>query len=63
MAEYDTLLSHASFLTGLARALVQDIHAAEDLIQDTWTAALKKPPTDPTTARAWLVRTMRNRAT
>jgi len=34
------LEAHAARVHGLARALARDEHAAEDLVQDTWVAAL-----------------------
>ena len=56
-----SLLQHSNFIRGLARALVRDPWEAEDLIQDTWLTALKSPPDDTRSVRAWLVRVMRNR--
>jgi RNA polymerase sigma-70 factor (ECF subfamily) len=41
----DTLLSHASGLRALARGLLGDEDAAEDVLQETWIAALERPPT------------------
>ncbi len=40
----DLLLSHAQGLRKIARALVADEHAAEDVLQETWMAALRNPP-------------------
>lgn len=58
--EIDELLHHAGWLRGLARSLVHESAAAEDLVQDTWLAALRHPPArDP---RAWLARVARNLA-
>jgi len=39
----DGLLGHANGLRALARALLGDEHAAEDVLQDTWVAALEGP--------------------
>ena len=61
----DDLLRHGGFLRRLARSLVRDEHAAEDLVQQAWLSALEKPPrpgTAPGTVRAWLSRIVRNRA-
>ena len=55
------LIDHQRFLARLARALVVDEHAAEDLVQDTWVAALEGAPTEPP-LRGWLGRVLRNRS-
>jgi RNA polymerase sigma-70 factor (ECF subfamily) len=59
---FETLLEHAPFLRRLARALVRDEEAARDLVQDTWLAALRRPPRDGERARGWLARLAANRA-
>lgn len=56
----DELYAHASFLKGLARALLRDEHRAEDLVQDTWVRALERPPRRSLALRAWLGRVVRN---
>ena len=56
----DQLLSHGTFLRRLAYALVRDEHEAEDVVQDTYLAALRKPPRG--SALAWLTSTVRNLA-
>jgi len=38
----EALLLHDRFVRGLARALVVDAHAADDLTQDAWLAALRR---------------------
>ncbi|MBL8900996.1 MAG: sigma-70 family RNA polymerase sigma factor [Planctomycetes bacterium] len=55
----DVLLRHALWLRGLARQLVHDEPSAEDVVQDTWVAALEHPPAQPESARAWLARVAR----
>lgn len=50
----DVLLSHASGLRALARGLLCDEHAAEDVLQETWIAALERPPMDRVSLGAWL---------
>ncbi|MEW6745633.1 MAG: sigma-70 family RNA polymerase sigma factor [Planctomycetota bacterium] len=40
----DTLLTQAAFVRALARRLVLEASAADDLVQDTWLRALQHPP-------------------
>ncbi|MCI0587187.1 MAG: sigma-70 family RNA polymerase sigma factor [Planctomycetes bacterium] len=56
------LLIHREFLRNLAGALLRDEHAAEDVVQETWVAALRNPPRKTGSLRAWLARVARNRA-
>ncbi|MFN0058562.1 MAG: sigma-70 family RNA polymerase sigma factor [Planctomycetota bacterium] len=60
MDRVETLLEHATFLRNLARALVCDGNTSDDVVQDTWHAALKTPPVDTGADRAWLARVLRN---
>lgn len=52
--DLERLLSHAEWLRALARRLVRDAATAEDLVQDTWIAALKSPPDPGRPVRPWL---------
>lgn len=54
------LLSHQTFLRGLAIDLVGA--EAEDLVQDVWRRALERPPGDRRQLRGWLARVARNLA-
>jgi RNA polymerase sigma factor (sigma-70 family) len=56
----ETLLAHAGWLRGLSRRLVSDPLSAEDVVQDTWLAAIEHPPREATGARAWLGAVARN---
>lgn len=56
------LLAEDAWLRRLARVLVADESRADDLVQDTWTAALRHPPTDTGRPRAWLGTVIRNLA-
>ncbi|MBK6942007.1 MAG: sigma-70 family RNA polymerase sigma factor [Planctomycetes bacterium] len=53
------LLEQRAFLRRLARSLVRDAAAADDLEQDTWIAALKRPPRSSRSALAWIASTTR----
>ena len=46
------LLAHATWLRRLARSLVHE--GADDLVQDTWVAALRRPPDGERSVRPWL---------
>ena len=58
----DDLLAHRTWLRGLARALVRDEHQAADLEQETWQAAVERPPARRGSERGWLATVLRNRA-
>ena len=47
-------MQHAGFVRALARGLLLDSAAADDVVQETMLAALRKPPGDPSRLRAWL---------
>ncbi|MEZ6016731.1 MAG: sigma-70 family RNA polymerase sigma factor [Planctomycetota bacterium] len=52
--QIERLFAHTDWLRALARRLVRDASAAEDLVQETWLAALKAPPDDTLPVRPWL---------
>jgi RNA polymerase sigma-70 factor (ECF subfamily) len=56
------LISQAAWVRGLARSLVGDDAAAEDLVQDACVAALRQPPTPGLPPRPWLSQVLRNLA-
>jgi RNA polymerase sigma-70 factor (ECF subfamily) len=56
----EDLLAHAAWVRRLARALVGDVHAADDVVQDTWLAALRNPPAADRPVRPWLARVVAN---
>ena len=58
----EELLAHASWARRLAAALVADPHQADDLVQETWVAAMRQPPSGSGSTKAWIGRVMRNLA-
>jgi RNA polymerase sigma factor (sigma-70 family) len=56
----ELLLSHAPSLRALARGLLAET-AADDVLQETWVAALEHPPRRPEGLGAWLRSVLRNR--
>jgi RNA polymerase sigma-70 factor (ECF subfamily) len=55
----EDLLAHDAFVRGLARHLVHDGHAAEDIAQQTWVASLQAGSGPLTSLRAWLAGVVR----
>ena len=62
MESPETLLEHATWLRRLAAGLVGDRALADDIVQDTWVAALGSPPGQGHPLRPWLARVVRNAA-
>ncbi|MFT5198058.1 MAG: RNA polymerase sigma-70 factor (ECF subfamily), partial [Planctomycetota bacterium] len=60
--ELERLLTHQDWLRSLARRLVGDAATAEDLVQETWIAALKSPPDPTRPAKPWLAGVVRRLA-
>ena len=58
----EDLLAHASWVRRLARRLVADADGAADVEQDTWLAALRRPPAEATNLRSWLAAAVRSAA-
>jgi RNA polymerase sigma-70 factor (ECF subfamily) len=56
----DALLAHGEFVRALARKLVFEDDRADDVVQETWLAALEHAPERPRSLRAWLARVARN---
>ncbi len=59
MADVTALLAEAAWLTRLARSLVGS-DDADDIVQETYAAALRTPPDPARPARPWLRRVMVN---
>ncbi|TDJ72632.1 MAG: sigma-70 family RNA polymerase sigma factor, partial [Planctomycetota bacterium] len=58
----EELLAHAGWVRALARRLARDHESAEDLVQETWLTALRKPPRRGPDLRGWLARVVTNSA-
>lgn len=58
----DELLGHAAWIRRLARTLVLDESRAEDVVQETWLATLRRPPQGGEVVRGWLRAVVRNHA-
>ena len=54
------LLEHGAFLRRIARSLVIDEHGADDVVQATYLAVLRRPPPAGVRLRAWLATIARN---
>ena len=57
----EELLAHAGWLRGLARRLVSDGDAADDLVQETWVDSMRRPPGRAEAPRSWLAKVLLNR--
>src|SRR2546425_7016362 len=56
----DALLAQAGWIRSLARSLVADPNLADDLVQQTWVAALEHPPGPAKPLKRWLAAVLRN---
>ena len=56
----ESLLAYEGFLRRLAARLVADPATADDLVQETYAAALAKPPRDDRPLGGWLATVLRN---
>ena len=56
----ESLLAHGDFIRSLARRLVLDEQSADDVVQQTWLAAIEHPPRDSRSLPGWLSTVARN---
>jgi len=56
----ESLLAHGDFIRLLARRLVLDEQSADDVVQQTWLAAIEHPPRNPRSLPGWLSMVARN---
>ncbi|HEY5927162.1 MAG TPA: sigma-70 family RNA polymerase sigma factor, partial [Kofleriaceae bacterium] len=57
----EELLVHAGWLRALALRLVRDDDVADDLVQDTWIATMRRAPERSESEKSWLARVLLNR--
>jgi RNA polymerase sigma-70 factor (ECF subfamily) len=60
--DVEALLVHGPFLKRLARSLLGDEHAADDVVQQTWLTTLDKPPRQAGSLRSFMATVARNLA-
>lgn len=60
VVKIEILLSHEDFVRALSRRLVIDEHIVDDVLQETWLAALERPPRSAGALRSWLATVARN---
>jgi RNA polymerase sigma factor (sigma-70 family) len=56
------LLARTTWVRAVARAIVKDVHRADDLAQDAWVRALEGGPRRAESWQGWFATVMRNRA-
>ena len=56
----EALLRHEGWLRSLVRGLLGDGQQVDDVLQQTWLAALRRPPSEGSAMRSWLSRVARN---
>ncbi|MEW6744900.1 MAG: sigma-70 family RNA polymerase sigma factor [Planctomycetota bacterium] len=59
----EAMLAHERWVRALARSLVLDEADSDDVVQQTWIAALRSPPGAGRGLRGWLATVVRNAAT
>ena len=60
-ADPQTLLAQREWVRRVARALVADANAADDLEQDLWVGLLERPPRPRSSLRGWLAAALHHR--
>ena len=58
----DNLLAHRRWVQGVARRLLRDEAAAEDLAQEAWVRVMRSPPDFARDPKPWLRRVLKNLA-
>ncbi|MEM7164061.1 MAG: sigma-70 family RNA polymerase sigma factor [Planctomycetota bacterium] len=60
MSPHEKLMQQDEWIRSIARALTRDEHVADDLVQETYLAAMHQPPTQGERLRAWVRRVLLN---
>ncbi|MGB0953208.1 MAG: sigma-70 family RNA polymerase sigma factor [Planctomycetota bacterium] len=60
--DLDAMLAHSGWVRALARSLVADPDLADDIEQQTWLTAMRRPPRDDRNLRSWLGSVVRSMA-
>ena len=60
--DLEHLLAEESFVRSLARSLLFDEHQVDDVVQQTWLQALRRPPVTTASPRGWLAQVVRSQA-
>ena len=50
----EALLGHSNFVRAVVRSLLADENLVDDAVQETWIAALERPPRQAASQRSWL---------
>ena len=58
----EELLQHTAWVRALALRLLDDRESADDIVQETWLATLRRPPRDRESLRPWLAAVVHNLA-
>lgn len=56
----ELLLAHAGFVRSVARSLLADESAVDDVVQQTWLTAIERPPREAGALKSWLARVVRS---
>ncbi len=56
----ETLLEHEPFVRSILRGLVSDENQVQDLVQETWVRAMRRPPQEAGAIKGWLTRVAKN---
>ena len=60
--DLEHLLAEEGFVRSLARSLLFDEHQVDDVVQQTWLQALRRPPATAASPRGWLAQVVRSQA-
>ena len=58
----ESMLAHSEWVRTMAKRLISDPSQADDIAQEGWLVALRRPPTSAANLRGWWSRVLRNQA-